>query len=96
MRVRDLAAFLESPWEGDGERELGRAASREDAGPEDLSFVSRGRALKQAGASRAACLLVPPDFPNDAQRTLIRTRNPRAAMARAISRLNNYAAPALS
>jgi UDP-3-O-[3-hydroxymyristoyl] glucosamine N-acyltransferase len=87
VRVRDLAAFLESPWEGDGERELRRAASLEDAGPEDLSFVSRGRALKHAGASRAACLLVSPDFPNDLQRTLIRTPDPRVAMARAISKL---------
>ena len=66
MRVKELAAWLEAPWEGEGDREIRRVASLEDAGDEDLSFVSNGRSVKLAGQSRAACLLVPADFDNEA------------------------------
>jgi UDP-3-O-[3-hydroxymyristoyl] glucosamine N-acyltransferase len=87
VRVKELAAWLEAPWEGDGECEVRRVASLEDAGPEDLSFVTRGKALKQVGASRAACLVVPNDYGNQAQRTVIRAPDPRAAVARLIPKL---------
>ena len=93
MRVKDLAAWLEAPWEGNGECELRRVAPVEEAGPEDLSFVTRGPALKLAGASSAGCLLVPVDFANEKQRTVIRTPNPRAAVARAIANLHPSVEP---
>jgi UDP-3-O-[3-hydroxymyristoyl] glucosamine N-acyltransferase len=88
VKVKDLAAWLKADWEGDGERELRRVASLEDAGPEDLSFVTQGRAAKHAGESKAACLLVPPDFVNEPQRTIIRIPEPRSAVARVIPRLH--------
>jgi len=88
VRVNELAAFLEGAFEGDGERPLRRVAALEDAGAEDLSFVTRGRALKLAERSSAGCLLVPLDFENSAQQTIIRTRDPRAAVARAIRKLH--------
>ena len=58
MIVKELAAWLGAQWEGNGECDVRRVASLDDAGPEDLSFVTRGKALKQAGASQAACLVV--------------------------------------
>ena len=73
--------------------EIRRVAALEDAGPEDLSFVTRGRAAKNASATRAACLLVPEDFANPDGRTVIRTRDPRAAVARVISRLHPRVEP---
>jgi UDP-3-O-[3-hydroxymyristoyl] glucosamine N-acyltransferase len=88
MRVKELAAWLDGAWEGNGDAEIRRVAALEDAGPQDLSFVTRGRAAKNAGASRAVCLLVPEDFPNPDGRTVIRSRDPRAAVARVISRLH--------
>src|ERR1035438_3619628 len=94
MRVKELAAWLGAAWEGDGDLEIRRVAALEDAGPEDLSFITRGRAAKQAGASRAACLVVPEDYGNtedgktELRRTVIRARDPRTAVARAISRLH--------
>ena len=88
MLVKDLAAWLESPWEGDGEACVRRAAALEDAGPEDLSFAANRKALQQAADSRAGCLLVAPDFLNGAGRTVIRTRDPRAAMAKAIAKMH--------
>jgi UDP-3-O-[3-hydroxymyristoyl] glucosamine N-acyltransferase len=93
LRVKEMAAWLESPWEGQGDREIRRVAPLEDAGDEDLSFVSNGRSVKLAGASRAACLLVPDDFVNETQRTIIRTRDPRAAVARAIPKLHPHLEP---
>jgi UDP-3-O-[3-hydroxymyristoyl] glucosamine N-acyltransferase len=88
VRVKELGAWLNAAWEGDGEREVRRVAALEDAGPEDLSFVTSGRAAKLADACQAACLLVPEDYANAAQRTVIRTRDPRAAVARAIPKLH--------
>jgi UDP-3-O-[3-hydroxymyristoyl] glucosamine N-acyltransferase len=93
VRVKELAAFLEGSLEGDGERPLHRVAALEDAGAEELSFVTRGRAIKLAQVSSAGCLLVPLDFDNTAQQTIIRTRDPRAAVARAIRKLHRYEGP---
>jgi len=93
LRVKELAAWLEAPWEGEGDREIRRVAPLEDAGDEDLSFVSNGRSFKQASVSRAACLLVPTNFVNESSRTIIRTSDPRAAVARAIPKLHPHLEP---
>jgi UDP-3-O-[3-hydroxymyristoyl] glucosamine N-acyltransferase len=122
VKVKDLAAWLEAPWEGEGDRELRKVAALEDAGPGDLSFVTRAvvaRALKSPEeaarflkAPRAGCLLVPDNFPSpdsgaqnsgaqnsgaDAvtSRTIIRVKDPRAAVARAISKLHPQSGPSL-
>jgi UDP-3-O-[3-hydroxymyristoyl] glucosamine N-acyltransferase len=94
LLVKELAAWLEAPWEGEGDREIRRVAPLEEAGDEDLSFVTHGRAAKAAFASRAACLLVPDDFVNEPCRTVIRARDPRAAVARAIPKLHPQPEPA--
>ncbi len=87
MKVRELAELIGAPFEGDGEREVRRVAALEDAGPDELSFATAGRA-RQAISSRAACLLVPVDFQNENGRTVIRTGDPRAAVARIIPKLH--------
>lgn len=91
MKVRDLAAFLGDPFEGDGDREIRRVAPLEEAGDGDLSFAY-GRALKITERSKAACLIVPPDFSNAGSRTMIRSADPRGATARVISKLHPAAA----
>jgi UDP-3-O-[3-hydroxymyristoyl] glucosamine N-acyltransferase len=94
MKVTELAALLHAhgaahpPSEGQGDLEINRVTTLEDAGPADLAFVGRPRALKTAAASAAGCLLVPLDFVNASQRTLIRVADPRAAVARAIAILH--------
>lgn len=88
MLVKELAAFLDAPFEGNSDLRLRRVASLEDASAEDLSFVGKGRAAKLASESAAGCLLVPPDFDNPAARTVIRIRDPRAAAAQAIRKLH--------
>ena len=93
MHVKDLADWLGAPWEGDGALEILRVAALEDAAWSDLSFASRGRGVKQAADSAAGCLLVPEDFDNTPQRTIIRTKDPRAAAARVIHKLHPPAEP---
>ncbi len=92
MRVRELAEWLGATFEGDGEREVARAASLEGAGAADVSFVGNRKAAEQAMASGAGCLIVPPEFPNPDGRTLIRAPEPRAAFAKAVGRLHPVAA----
>ena len=106
MNVKELAAWLGAQWEGDGSRELRKVAAIEDAGPDDLSFVTKAvvaRALKNPedavkllNASPAGCLLVPDNFPDNlasgdsasTPRTVIRVKDPRAAVARAITQIH--------
>lgn len=92
MTVKDLAAFLELPFEGDGNTEIRRVAPLDEAGPADLSFA-QGRALKQIFDSAAACIIVPAGFGNDFHRTIIRATDPRAAAARAIAKLHPSSTP---
>ncbi|MCL6543963.1 MAG: UDP-3-O-(3-hydroxymyristoyl)glucosamine N-acyltransferase [Bryobacteraceae bacterium] len=93
MRVRELAEWLGAAYEGDGERELSGAAPLDKAGACELSFVANEKAAAQAAASAAGCLIVPPDFANPGGRTVIRCANPRAAFARALSRLHPETKP---
>jgi len=93
VRVRELASWLDGTLEGDGDWEIRRVMPLEDAGPDDLSFVSRGKALKLAGGSKAGCLLVPSDYVNDPPRTIIRASDPRGATARAIQKIHPRSEP---
>lgn len=93
MLVKDLAAFLDAEFEGDPQLALQNVAALEDATAHDLAFVSRGRAARLAADSAAGCLLVPLDFENPSGRTIIRTRDPRAAAARAIRKLHAFQEP---
>lgn len=88
MRVRELAEWLGTTFEGDGEKELVRAAPVDTAGSEDLSFVGNRKASEQARASAAGCLIVPLEFPNSEGRTVIRAAEPRVAFARAVHALH--------
>jgi UDP-3-O-[3-hydroxymyristoyl] glucosamine N-acyltransferase len=88
MQVQDLAAWLGAKFEGNPNLDLLHVASLEEAGPEDLSFVSNKKSLSYAADSQAGCLLVPLDFSNDQNRTIIRAIDPRAAIARAIAKLH--------
>ncbi len=88
MRVRELAEWLGAPFEGDGEKDLDSAASLETAGATQLTFIGSRKAAKEFGTCAAGCLIVPPEFPNPASRTVIRAADPRMAFARAVSRLH--------
>jgi len=82
LRVRDIADHLKTTWEGDGGHEISSVAPLESAAGQDLSFVGNRKAASSAIQSQAGCLLVPEDFPKG--RTVIRVRDPRAALAAVI------------
>src|SRR5215831_11206463 len=86
MRVRELAEWLGATFEGDGEKELSGVAPLESAGASEVSFVGSRKAAAQAESSAAGCLLVPMEWPSPSYRTVIRVPEPRAAIARAMSR----------
>ena len=86
MRVRELADWLGSTYEGDGEKELTGVAPLEAAGASDLAFVGNRKAAAQAESSAAGCLLVPIEWPSPSYRTVIRVAEPRTALARALNR----------
>jgi UDP-3-O-[3-hydroxymyristoyl] glucosamine N-acyltransferase len=92
VRVLDLAELLGATFEGDGERTIAAAAPLESAGAADISFVVSARARREAAASAAGCLVVPPDLDLEG-RTLIRARHPRNAFARVIRHLHPAPAP---
>jgi len=91
MRVSEIAAYLNVPWEGDGDREISGAAALESASPYEIAFVGNRKAAAFAVESHAGCLLVTADFPSG--RTLIRLSDPRAAFARVIGLLYPSQAP---
>jgi UDP-3-O-[3-hydroxymyristoyl] glucosamine N-acyltransferase len=89
LRVKEIADALRAAWEGDPDCEISAVAPLDAASPTDLAFVGNRKALAAAGDSNAGCLLVPLEFPgvplDFAQgRTLIRVRDPRAALAAVI------------
>lgn len=84
MKVRRIAETLGLTFEGDGERQIESVSELGSAGVSDLSFVTNRKAAEQAPASAAGCLLVPVEYPNAEQRTVIRSRQPRMDFARAV------------
>lgn len=94
MNVRELAEWLGATFEGDGEKVIEGVAAVEAAGARDLSFVSGRKAAETARNSAAGCLIVPLDFDNSGNRTIIRAAQPRTAFARAVHRLKPPKPPA--
>lgn len=82
MRVRELAEWLGTTFEGDGEKEITGVGSLESAGVADMAFASGRKGVTQALQSAAGCLAVPEDYANAQGRTIVRARDPRAAFAR--------------
>jgi UDP-3-O-[3-hydroxymyristoyl] glucosamine N-acyltransferase len=88
MFVREIAALLDAPFEGNGECDIRGVAPLEMARPAEISFVSNRKAAEAALSSAAGALIVPLEFPADPNHTLIRVRDPRVAAARVIERLH--------
>lgn len=91
--VKDIAALLETGYEGIGEREITGAAPLESAGLEDLSFVASGKVAVAARTSKAGCLIVMPEYEAAENQTIVRAAQPRAAFAAVITRLYARAKP---
>jgi UDP-3-O-[3-hydroxymyristoyl] glucosamine N-acyltransferase len=85
--VRDMAAMLAASYQGDGGREITGAAPLETAGPRELSFVSNRKAFEAARRSSAGCLIANSEYSPAHEQTVIRSPQPRAAFASALTHL---------
>ncbi|HWZ51667.1 MAG TPA: UDP-3-O-(3-hydroxymyristoyl)glucosamine N-acyltransferase [Granulicella sp.] len=83
MRLAELAEHLGAELKGDPAAEITDVAGIEEAGPGQVTFVDNPKYAGFARTTRAAAVLVKPDFPEIAAATL-RLANPYLGFARAI------------
>jgi UDP-3-O-[3-hydroxymyristoyl] glucosamine N-acyltransferase len=84
MRLGELASRLGAELRGDGDLEVTGVKGIEEAGPAEITFVANPRYTALARTTRAAAVLVEPDFQEIATATL-RIKNPYLAFARALA-----------
>ena len=83
MKLAAIARHLDCRLEGDGEVEILGAAGIEEAGPEDLTFLSNPKYVSRLGRCRAGAIVVSEDAPATTMPRLI-AENPYLSFARAI------------
>jgi UDP-3-O-[3-hydroxymyristoyl] glucosamine N-acyltransferase len=93
MTTKKLAELLGGILRGDGAHEIRAAASLESAGPNDLAFAEGERALEQAAASHAGCILVPESATLAGATAAIAVKHPKLAFVRAVEALRSAPNP---
>jgi UDP-3-O-[3-hydroxymyristoyl] glucosamine N-acyltransferase len=83
MKLGELAIRLGAELRGDAELEVTGVNGIEEAGPTEVTFVANPRYTSLAKKTRAAAVLVEPDFQEISVPTL-RLRNPYLAFSRAL------------
>ncbi len=87
ITASELAARLGLRLRGNGNRQITAAAALEDAGPDDLTFISNPKYFEAGLASNAGCFIASTDFPAASDRTIIESAQPRAHFAQALALL---------
>jgi UDP-3-O-[3-hydroxymyristoyl] glucosamine N-acyltransferase len=93
MKLGELATRLGAELRGDAELEVTGVKGIEEAGPTEITFVANPRYAGLARKTRAAAVLVEPEFQEIAAATL-RIKNPYLAFSRALGLF--YQPPAYS
>jgi len=83
MKLGELARQLGAELRGDAEVEITGVRGIEDAGPNEITFVANPRYASLARSTKAAAVLVEPDFQEIPTATL-RIKNPYYAFSRAL------------
>ena len=83
VKLADLATRLDATLQGDGAVEVTGVRGIEEAGSSHLTFVANPRYAALARTTRAAAVLVPPEFPEISAPTL-RLAHPYLALAQAL------------
>jgi UDP-3-O-[3-hydroxymyristoyl] glucosamine N-acyltransferase len=83
MKLGDLASRLGAELRGDAELEVAGVKGIEEAGPTEITFVANPKYAGLARRTKAAAVLVDPDFQEIAAATL-RIKNPYLAFSRAL------------
>src|SRR5580704_18439866 len=87
LTTGELAALLQLPLRGDPERRIAGAAILEEAVRWQLAFVGGPKYFEAGRASRAGCLIAPPEFPAVEKQNVIESAQPRAHFAQALAAL---------
>lgn len=88
LTAGELAALLRLPLRGDADRTLAGAAVLEEAVRWQLAFVGSPKYFEAGRASRAGCLIAPPEFKPAEGQTVIESQQPRAHFAQALAALH--------
>lgn len=91
MKLGELATRLGAELRGNGTQEITGVKGIEEAGPTEITFVANPRYTALAHVTRAAAVIVEPDFQEISAATL-RIKNPYLAFSRALGIF--YAPPA--
>jgi len=83
MRLKELADRLECELKGAEEVEIRAAAGIDEAGPDEITFVSNPKYLRSVSSTQAGAIILSPDAPPASIPTLI-SDNPYLAFAKAI------------
>jgi len=87
MTAKELAGLLGGKLQGDGARLIHGVSTLESAGPDDLTFAEGDRALEQAAASPAGCILIPEAATLAGVAATIAVKHPKLAFVRAVEAL---------
>lgn len=87
LTTGELAALLGLPLRGDPDRRIAGAAVLEEAARWQLAFVGGPKYFEAGRASRAGCLIAPPDFTAGENQNVIESPQPRAHFAQALAAL---------
>ena len=85
LTTGELAELLELPLRGDAERTIAGAAVLEEAARWQLAFVGSPKYFDAGRASRAGCLIAPPEFEAAKGQNVIESSHPRAHFAQALA-----------
>ena len=83
MKLGDLAGKLGAELRGDAELEVTGVKGIEEAGPTEVTFVANPRYTALARKTKAAAVLVDPEF-QEIEAATLRIRNPYLAFSRAL------------
>jgi len=83
MKLGELASRLGAELRGDAELEITGVKGIEDAGPTEITFVANPRYTSLARTTRAAAILVDPEF-QDVTAATLRIKNPYLAFSKAL------------
>ena len=84
LTLREIAGRIGAELQGDGSVPVRGVAGIESAGPDQVTFVANAKYAGQARTTRAAAVLVEPEFPLLEQVATLRVRNPYLAFARVL------------
>src|SRR5579875_2978923 len=96
MRVYEIAQLVDGELYGDGNHEICNVADLGNASSSELTFAEGERALQQAAASQAGCILIPEGVSLRGH-TVIRVKHPKLAFIAAANALHpsKLAAPGI-